>query len=236
MEYKNNIIADSVNSLNENYFLKQKTNQKYIGLSYLFKRDLRDIKAYPLHGHYYDFEIVKKGVGLIKDDVDMLFITASYKKYWQLYDRIYFASLLRGKLSNQLKQPYFNERGLGYGQDYIRAYEYYVIDGQNFALLKTNFKYELLRPHIIKTNVIPLEKFNTIPYAYYINLFGDMAYVQDKQYYQNNSLANTFLFGAGVGIDYVSYYNIVMRIEYSMIMSNNKFGERDIFLHFHIPV
>ena len=230
--YKKNEVADTVAVLNQDYFLNKKTSQKYVSFSYWFRRDCRDIAAYPLRGYYYDFEIVKKGLGLIHDDVDLLYLTASCKKFWQLFDRVFFASSVTGKLSTNSPQSYFNMRGLGYGSDYVRSYEYYVIDGQNFALMKTNLKYQLLRPHVAKTNVIPLEKFNTVPYACYINLFADMAYVQDKQYYATNPLTNTLLIGGGIGFDYVTYYSIVARIEYAI----NKFGERDIFLHVTLPI
>ena len=43
--------------------------------------------------------------------------------------------------------------------------------------------------------------------------------------------SNEFLYGYGLGIDFVTYYDIVFRVEFSA----NKFGETGLFLHFNAP-
>ncbi len=234
LEYKSNIIADSIARLNPDYFFRGRTSQQYVSFSYLFKRDMRDYIAYPLKGYYYDFEVMKKGFGFPFENIDLMHVVASYKQYWQLSKRWYFASMLKTKLSGPAPQPYFNERGLGYGSDYVRSYEYYVVDGENFLLMKSNLKYELISPHVIRTRLIPLEKFRTVPYTYYINFFFDAGYVWESRHalYSTNTLTNSILPGVGVGIDYVTYYSMVFRAEYAI----NKFLEHDIFLHLSIPI
>jgi outer membrane protein assembly factor BamA len=232
-EYRINNISDTISYLNEDYFLGNQTRQKYFRITYFFKSDHRNIQAYPLKGYYYDFEVNKIGLALTNDDIDIVYITSTFKKYWQLDRRLYFATGLKGKLSGISQQPYFNQRALGYGGDYVRGYEHYVIDGQNFGLLKTNFKVELLPTRYKKFKFIPLEKFNTIHYAFYLNLYADAGYVRDNQYFRENPLlANALHYGGGIGLDYVTYYDRVFRFEYSI----NKFGERGFFLHFSAPI
>ena len=43
--------------------------------------------------------------------------------------------------------------------------------------------------------------------------------------------SNEFLYGYGLGLDFVTYYDIVFRVEFSA----NKFGETGLFLHFNAP-
>jgi hypothetical protein len=137
---------------------------------------------------------------------------------------------VKGKISGSAFQPYYNTRALGYGKDFVRGYEYYVTDGQTYGLAKANLKFELVPKKVVHASFIPFPKFATIPFAFYLNLFADGAYVKDAQYADrySNVLPNSWLAGYGAGIDFVSYYDIVFRFEYSF----NKFGESGIFIHF----
>jgi hypothetical protein len=47
-----------------------------------------------------------------------------------------------------------------------------------------------------------------------------------------NNMSNSFLYGTGVGLDFVTYYDKVFRFEYSV----NAKGEGGIFIHFIYPV
>ncbi len=224
-------VSDSVVSLNKDYFENGSTIFQLFVASYGFRRDFRDSKIYPLKGYFVGIDFVKQGLGILKNEsADLVYISASARKYWQLFDRTYFDAMLKGKLSTNDQPPYYVQRALGYG-DYVRGYEYYVIDGQSFALLKTNIHYQLVRPNVHKFNGLGNEKFNTLPYAFYLSLFADAAYVSDKFYYQLNPLTNSWLIGGGVGLDFVTYYDIVLRFEYSV----NRMGETGFYVHLSAP-
>ena len=90
---------------------------------------------------------------------------------------------------------------------------------------------EIIKPHI-KNVPLPLNKFNTFHYALYFGLYGDMGYVEDRLYAGANPLANSLLAGYGVGVDYVTYYDIVLRLECSM----NKMNELGFFIHFNAGI
>ena len=77
-----------------------------------------------------------------------------------------------------------------------------------------------------------MNKFSTIPYAFYLNVYADGGYAKDDAFKRNNSLNNSFQFGYGAGIDFVTYYDLVFRFEYSF----NKLGESGFFLHFTSPI
>ena len=230
--YKNAGVDDTIVNLNPDFFSGANTKEKYFTLRYLYKIEHRDLVAYPLKGSYFDIEIVKIGFHLLKDDVNFSFLASAYKRYWKIGSKFYFAASLSGKISDSNPQPFYNTGGLGFGSNYLRGYEYYVVLGQKYGLLKTNFKFELLPTHSVHAGFIPLEKFATIPYAFYLNLYADAGYAEDKQYQRHNSLTNSWLYSCGAGIDLVTYYDLVFRLEYSI----NKFGESGIFLHFSAPI
>lgn len=222
-------VSDSVLILNPNYSFDTATQSQSVNLFYQFRSDHRDYKQYPLNGYYFDAELNKQGLGVVPDaNVNALSLKANFRKYSQIKGRFFWASGLTAKYSPLGIQPYAYTRALGYGRDYIRGYEYYVIDGQHFLLLKNNIKFELVSQRVQKFNFIPSDKFNKLYYAFYVNLFADFGYVIDDRSNVLNPMANEILPGYGIGIDFVTYYDFVLRLEYSF----NKMGESGFFISF----
>ena len=68
----------------------------------------------------------------------------------------------------------------------------------------------------------------------YISLFFDVGYVWESESLaleQSNNLSNSTLIGRGFSLDFITYYDKILRIEFSV----NKLGEKGIFLHFSNP-
>ncbi|HNQ61118.1 MAG TPA: hypothetical protein PKJ62_01920 [Bacteroidia bacterium] len=225
-------VLDTVLTLNPEYFSDSKSSTKYFSLRYLFKSDHRDLVAYPLKGRYIDIELLKTGLPFLKDDVNIYALTTRLKKFWDISNGFYVSAGLTARITGTQNQPYYNSKALGYGTDYLRGYEYYVIDGQSFALFKTNIKYKLLGERVLDASFIPLNKFNVIPFSFYLNLYSDAGYVNDSQFSLQNDLTNDWQFSGGLGLDFVTYYDLVFRFEYS----RNKLGESGFFLHFTAPI
>jgi outer membrane protein assembly factor BamA len=227
-KYNDSRIADTLALLNPEYFLKGRTRQQYIRLAYTFTHDRRDIAAYPLRGHYFTTSIAQSGL-TPKEDLRLTTLGADASLYRPLNSKYFWTASLRGKISSPEQQPFFNIRGFGYGQDFVRGYEYYVVDGQNYGLAKLTFKRELFN---IQTNIaeyMPLRQFQTIPMALYLKVYGDAGYVRNKTYNaEDNFLANTMLYGYGVGLDFVTFYNTVFRVDFSM----NRQKQTGFFFHF----
>ena len=174
-------------------------------------------------------------MGLMHNEtLNTFYIRSTFRQYLKLSDNYFLASGIRAKISNNEFQPFYVKQGLGYGNDYVRGYEYYVVDGISYWVNKNNFKYELIEPHFKKLKFIKNEKFSMIHYALYLNLFGDLGYAYDyKPLGQlSNSLSNSLLYGYGIGIDLVTYYDKVLRIEYSF----NKMHEKGFFINFVAPI
>ena len=78
---------------------------------------------------------------------------------------------------------------------------------------------------------VKMSQFKKAHYSIYLSVFTDFGYVMDNQNLEENNLTNTLLFGRGISIDYITYYDKLLRIEYGI----NKLGEKGIFLHFTNP-
>jgi len=226
-------FSDSLIAKNPNYGDGNSKEFSFLSAYYKLKIDHRDFRPYPLEGYYSDFEIWKYGFGMMENsNLNIWYAKSNYRKYWSISNRWYAAVGFVGKVSNSTNQPYLLEDGLGYGRDFVRGYEYYVINGRHYAVMKANIKWSLLPQKSVKINFITSDKFNTIPYSFYINLFFDAGYVSKKEIIISNKLPNSALYSTGIGIDFITYYDKVARFEFTI---NGK-GESGLFLHFIAPI
>ena len=231
LNYDHYLFSDTLLALNSGFAPASIMN--FFTFYYQFRFDQRDVKAYPLHGLYYNLEFVKHGLGILRsENFDHSKLHTSLRKYWKIGHRMFMAGGINARLIWGADKPYFTESGLGFGNDFVRSYEYYVVPGQHYMVLKLNFKYELIPTRIKKINFIPTKKFNTLFYALYFNIFTDAGYVKNNLTGAFNDLSNTTLIGSGIGLDFVTYYDKVLRAEFSV----NRRGEYGFFLHFIAPI
>jgi len=233
--YNNLYFSDTLIKQNDYYAVNGLNSNKYLSVYYQYKDDHRDNKSYPLNGYYFDFDVTKLGLSILPDEaVNTFYLRGTYRKYFKLTDRFYYASGLKAKLSNNDFQPFFIKQGLGFGNDYVRGYEYYVVDGISYGVNKNNIKFEIIKPRYTKIFVINNEKFSVIHYALYLNVFADCGYAYDYKpmYSLSNTLSNTFLYSYGLGLDVVTYYDKVLRIEYTI----NKMAKKGFFINFVAPI
>ncbi|MCF8229303.1 MAG: hypothetical protein K9G58_04560 [Bacteroidales bacterium] len=230
--YEHFNFLDTVFKVNPRYSVGSKKKENYFSVYYKYKSDYRDFVAYPLHGYYFDLIFYKHGLGIIPDnEVDVLTLESTFRKYWQLSKRFYFASLLTAQFATDKPIPYHLRTGLGYGRYFVRGYEYYVIDGSNYGLSRSNLKFSLLPTKVFNINFIPVEQFSKIHFAMYLNAFWDMGYVEQR-IPTHNELPNRLIYGYGLGLDLVTYYDVVLRME----VSTNKMNETGFFIHFMAPI
>jgi hypothetical protein len=210
-------INDTISKLNPDFFGDKITKVGYFSLQYRWTFDKRDNKPYPLKGWTIDVTVIKDGLNFLKDEaLSYMYVVAGLRKYTQLSERFYIANQIKVRYINTDHQPYYFNRGLGYNNDYIRGYEYFVMDGQNLALIKNTLKYKLIKQHIVEVKALKrFRQFSTIPYSVYLTLNGDAGYVQDQFYGKKNFLSNSWQYGYGAGLDFVTYYDIVVRFEYT---------------------
>jgi outer membrane protein assembly factor BamA len=231
IQYNEYNFADSLLAKNPFYSFGNDKHLGYFSFVYQFKADHRDIHYYPLKGWYFDVVANQSGFGLLPGAAGSIWsLSPSFRYYQPLSSRFNCSAGVSAKVSSKADQPYFYQKGLGYSRDFVRGYEYYVIDGKHYFLLKSNLKFALIQPHNLQFGFIPSEKFSKLHYAVYVNIFADAGYVSgtEQNIIYHNLLPGSILRGIGAGVDLVTYYDKVMRLEYTV----NGWGESGIFIHF----
>jgi outer membrane protein assembly factor BamA len=204
----------------------------YLELYYKYKLDYRDYAPYPLNGYYFDVQFNKIGFGLF-NNMNFTSIEFNFDQYFTIYKRFYFAYRLSALITNKNKfQPYLVRPGIEIDDFDMRGYELYVINGQELGMFKSNFKFEIIPMKTHRIKWIKSEKFGKLFYALYANLFFDAAYAYDRQTHDNNPLGNQLLWSTGLGIDFVTFYDIVIRVEYSI----NKQKDTGLYVGLVAPI
>ncbi len=220
-------IADTIAKINPNYFSNGALLQRYFGLQYSLISDHRDNVSYALNGWYFKLMALQTGLGIYKD-VNTFRLDARYSKYTNLWKRFYFAFNIVGSVSLPQNQPFNHYNGIGFNNHFIRGFERYIIYGQHYVINNNSLKWQLFKFKFSLTNILPLKQFSSIPFAAYITANFDQGYVANyKNYEYNNRFTNRYLAGGGIGIDIVSFYDFVMRWEYSF----NIAGENALYLN-----
>jgi len=231
MDYNSYLIKDTVSQVNPNYLGGGMTNTNYFTLSYQFRYDLRDSKVYPLEGFFVKLSAEQVGLGLIPSFPYSFATLKGVLMYHQkLANRLYFYNTYKGKLSTEKRLPHILNKGLGYNE-WLSAYEPYVMDGSDYFISKFSLKLQLIKPKVSTIPFIKMEQFNKIHYAIYMNAFADVGYVNNEFPGPTNTMVNTLQFSGGAGIDFVTYYDQVFRIDFAI----NRYGEYGFFFHLSTP-
>ncbi len=227
LTYRNHTIDESIAlELNPDFFLNG-TQQEYFSLNYQLSVDKRDIRPYPMNGYFISGSLTKKGFGLT-DDIRAFEMEAALQQYSTLNKKWSLALALKGKVSLQRgRQPYYTSRALGYENDFIRGYEFYVIDGLDYVYHKQALRFNFFDREYNWGRYMKYESFKLMPVKMFLVLHNELGYVNNPFYKENNPLSNQLLWGAGLGLDIVVYYNKVINLEYS----RNHLGEHGFFIH-----
>ncbi|MCC5945301.1 MAG: BamA/TamA family outer membrane protein [Bernardetiaceae bacterium] len=214
--YNDRNIADTIAYLNEDYFGRGQTRQRFFSLGYSYAYRKHDNNNYPLKGNELRLQVRKDGLG-IYDDINMLTVNTFFSNFAPLSKRFYASNALITKMSFAEEQPYFNLQGIGYGRDVIRGFELNVIESQHHFISKNTLAFKAIDTDVqLKSpwGVIP-KQFTKMPIAVFPKVYLDMGYAQNNNSLVDNRLANTWLVGVGAGVDIVTYYDVVIRLEYT---------------------
>ena len=224
--FNDNEVNDTIASMNPEYFGEGRKIQRYADIEYSFAFDRRDFGSYPLKGYRIEFRARKQGLG-IYNDVNRFDIKAGYTFYKDLGRGIYYSNYTSAYVSSPELQSYINYTGLGFKKDFVRGYELYLIEGKSYYLNRATIKKRLFST-VWDFNAMPVEQFRKLPLSIFFKLYFDMGYSENFENYSINSrLADRYIFGSGAGFDIVSYYDTVIRLEYSV----NREKESGFFLH-----
>lgn len=227
LTFNANTLADTVVVANPEYTPESSTNVRYFSLGYGFSRDLRDNVSYPLKGFVLRAFASQRGLGIFQD-VNIFDLETSFAIFKPLSKRLFVSNYTNVRLSTPAKQAYYLQKGLGFGMDYVRGMELYVLEGQHYALNKSELKWQMFKKEFNLSKIVPWEQFSLFPLAIYPKVYFDAAYVSVEDPLPNNDLLiNKPIWGAGFGFDVVSFYDFLLQIEYSV----NSLNERGLFFN-----
>lgn len=229
--YNNLTVSDSIMLLNPNFLFDGKTNIHYFEVTYSYNKDTRDSKIYPLSGRFYGVDITGYGLGLTENKMNYIFGGVHFKQFFPLRTRFNFGSEWDGYIANQTKIPYFLNFGLGY-QDFIHGYEYNVIEGSSYFTSQNRLMFNLLPTKTFNIKFIPLGQFSKVHYAFYLKTLFDFAYVSNKYPNSTNQMTNTLLYAGGLELDFVTYYDKVFGVSYSL----NRQGDHGVYFHINLKL
>lgn len=222
--YSNTKVADTIlkPSLNPGFFNSNKPRQAIIDFVYSYQHVNVDNSIYTLKGKTAFIGVAKRGLGL-SGNLNMLMLEAGYNKYVAFGKNWYGNYNLYSKVKLPFRQAYINQSGLGYGNNYLRGLDEYVVDGVVAGLLRTT-----LRKKVYSFNIpFPFRSrsHSSIPFTFYGKTFADAGFVYNKKEFDTN-LNNRLLRTAGFGIDVLTLYDVNLRLEYSF----NQLGQNGLFL------
>jgi hypothetical protein len=119
---------------------------------------------------------------------------------------------------------FYNQRLFGYGYFQLRGLEYNVVDGLAGAALKTTLHKEVFG--FVLRNLFPSKTHDRIPIRFFLKAYSDLGYAYARTPNPTNTLSNKLLRTWGIGMDIVSIYDFVFKIEYSF----NQLGRDGLYL------
>jgi outer membrane protein assembly factor BamA len=208
---------------NPGYFNEINNSENFIELEYKLQFSELDNQSYPLKGYSRSIALKKTGLQF-SGGINQFSIKPAWSRYFSYKHHWYTSFRLSAEIKLPFEQPYYNQKALGYGNNYLRGYEYFVIDGPLFLLSQFDLKHKILQ---IGLPGLPQSKnYQRIPFAFYAKVYGDAGYVYNKPEF-TGILNNRLLYSGGLGIDIVTFYDLKLSIEYSL----NHLGQKGLFLH-----
>lgn len=218
---------------NPAFFLHDSNQLHFFTAGYSYRHDKRDNIAYATEGQLLNVGINRYGL-FTNDDVNETEIAMVANKYTPLgSSKFHLVTGISGTSYLSPRQPYILVRGIGYNPHFIRGYELNVIEGQQTIVHKSSLRYELLNMNLDLSQHSPIEALSYFPVRMYLSANFDQGYVRDRNYLpENTRLTNKHLFGYGIGLDLVTFYDNVFRFEYSV----NDQGLANFFINFTAPL
>ncbi|MCB0661558.1 MAG: BamA/TamA family outer membrane protein [Saprospiraceae bacterium] len=231
--YDQNRVDEAVwGELNPDFFGNGRSMQQFFKLSYFLVFENRNIQPYPTEGQRFEFEIDKQGLGIF-DDLSTLWLTANFFQYYPISKNWSTEHVLRARTEvTRNKQPYFNSQALGFGSSFVRGYEFYVIDGLDFFLSRNSLRWQLLNGTFDWGAWLPIKSLRYMPTKFFLTFNGDIGYVNNPFYGENNQLSNKVVSSFGMGLNLIVFYNKVFKLEYSF----NAEGEHGWFIHTQLGI
>ncbi len=215
-------INDILYKFNPHFLYDTLKNIDFISFSYYYRYDKTNSVAYPTSGYFYDNTFSYNISFSKKILIPEVSIKGAY--FYSPCKRIFNSHLVAINYAYFKDQSYVMNKAFGYRTS-IRGYELYLIDCQGYFITQNSIKYMLVKPKIKNIYKLKNERFAKLHYSFYLSLNSDAGYVFN---YWKTPLSNKWIYGYGLGIDFVTYYDITLRTEFSI----NHLNKTGIYFHF----
>ncbi|MBC6996830.1 BamA/TamA family outer membrane protein [Neolewinella lacunae] len=227
MGYRDSGIADTIaRVLNPAFFGNGSGSLEFFRLEYRYINDRRDVRNYPWKGYYLETSLVKEGLG-ITGERSGLTGGVNFSKFWPLSEKLALNAGLATKYSFiRSQQPFLENRAIGFENNSLVGYQFYVVDGLDMAIWRVGLRRQLLKGKTDLGKLVFIDAFRYIPYRILFALQLNQGYANAPFIEASNQLNNRLLTGGSVGLDLVLFYDMVGSIQYN----RNHLGEDGIFL------
>lgn len=219
LSYNQEKIDSAIINLNPNFFGKGRTSAEFIDLFLNYQYLNVDYIPYPLKGWMVDLYALQR----FSKSVPMFQVGGRLQTTWRFAPKTYlnFQGAFAATLSNNT--AFYNQRMLGYRSLGVQGLEYYVVDGDLGVMLRSTLRREVWS--FTLKNLIRSKSHSEIPFRIFAKTYGNIAYAQGSNI-GNSYMNNTLLRTAGVGIDIMMIYDMVLKLEYSF----NQFRQSGFFI------
>lgn len=231
LEYCFSSIKDSLLIANPEYWgVNSRFSRKFV-LTYTYSLDQRNYIYYPTIGYYIS------GSAQLAESNNFDFVywntSIDMQYYKQLGERWFWGSTLKVSASMKNHASYLYDQAIGYQTASLTGYDLYVIDGQHYFTYNNAIRFCILPKKIVQLHILKKwNKVNKPNFTIYGTLKFDTGYVWQDHHRERNSLSNSFLFGSGIGIDVLTYYDIIFNFGYAI----NKKGTGGFTFGFKAPI
>ena len=208
--YATESVNDSVVIKNVNYYGNNLNNLKYLDFTYNVQYSNTNYNAYPTRGFAAGANIYHRG--LFDPISDLTQISAATLFAKPISKKIFVRVRSNATIKFPYSEGFINQALFGYGDFQVRGLENYVIDGMVGLLNKTDIGFQLFDFNL----KMPTKNstYNKIPFKIYGKIYNDLGYCYNP-YINNNLLNNKLLHSYGIGLDIISIYDFVFKLEYS---------------------
>ena len=216
-----NEISDSAFLMQPSFLPSLQKTFSYVEAAVSYTQLHFDYNAYPTKGQSTDilwYQRFSKNSNLT---------SLQLRKIWaRPFSKNNFVLLESNSLVKFLpNNNYTDNKLLGYGNMQMSGLEYYVVEGNAASIFKASWHHSLGTMNV--KNLILKKRLPFIKYQFWVKAFTQLGYVYNEQPPAGNRLTNTLLRTAGIGMDIISIYDFVLKIDYSL----NQLGNKGLYLH-----
>lgn len=226
-------VKDTVIRRNPKFFPAGLNRVRLADVSYSIQFFNVDYIPYPLKGFHGEASLYKR----FGKETGIWQLSAKGGYSFKVAPKSYIELQASGSIRLPFKQSYFATRMFGTGDLYMRGLEYYVTEGVAGGIVRATAKREILSFNI--RNPIGTKTHDKIPFRIFVKGYGDLGYSYlpntTRYYFDADQVAkpvysflnNRLLRTQGIGIDIITFYDVVLKFEYSF----NQFASSGLFFH-----